>query len=36
MIDKIKPFLITGLVAIVAVALFNRFAPASIKKIVGG
>jgi hypothetical protein len=36
MIDKIKPFLITALVAIVAVGLFNRFAPASVKKLIGG
>ena len=36
MLNKIKPFLITALVAIVAVALFNRFAPDSIKKLLYG
>ena len=36
MLQKLKPFLITAIVAIVAVGLFSRFAPASLKKIVNG
>lgn len=36
MFDKIKPMLITALIAIVAVGVFSRFAPASLKKIVNG
>jgi hypothetical protein len=34
--SKLKPILITALIAIVAVALFNRFAPEGIRKLVTG
>lgn len=36
MFDKIKPILITAVIAIVAVGLFSRFAPTSVKKLVNG
>ena len=36
MFDKIKPFLITAVVALIALGMFNRFAPMSLKKIVNG
>ena len=36
MLAKIKPFLITAVIAIIAIAAFNRFAPATLKKIVNG
>jgi uncharacterized membrane protein YqhA len=34
--SKLKPFLITAVIAILAVALFNRFAPASVKSAIQG
>ena len=34
--SKLKPILITAVIAIVAVALFNRFAPASVKSALFG
>ena len=34
--DKLKPYLITALIAIIAVGLFTRFAPAKLKSIVNG
>ena len=34
--SNLKPLLITALVSILAVAIFNRFAPASIKSLVNG
>ena len=34
--DKLKPYLITAIIAIIAVGLFSRFAPAGVKKLVNG
>lgn len=34
--SKLKPILITAVIAILAVALFNRFAPAQVKSAVNG
>ena len=36
MLNKIKPFLITAIVAILAVALFSRFAPAWLQNLLTG
>ena len=33
---NIKSILVTAVIAVLAVALFNRFAPASVQKIVTG
>ena len=34
--DKLKPYLITALIAILAVGLFSRFAPMKLKMFVNG
>jgi hypothetical protein len=36
MFDKIKPFLITAVIAIIAVGFFNRFAPDSLSSLITG
>lgn len=36
MFNKIKPILITAVIAILAVAAFNRFAPSPLKTAING
>ncbi len=36
MFQKIKPILITALIAVIAVSLFSRFAPDSVQSLLTG